>query len=170
MGAPELAAIVTASCACVTDVKWRRIPNLLTGGAALGALVFHLLQGGSRAGLVACEGWAVAVAIFLPFFALGGMGGGDIKLLAALGAWLGPWPTVHMAFWTAVAGGVMAVIVAIAIGYLGTALLNLRLLVAHWMRVGLRPHPKMTLESADAPRLPYALPIAIGLGLTLWLR
>ena len=52
-----------------------------------------------RAGLL-------GVALFFPFFALGGMGAGDVKLLAALAAWLGPIDAVYMAIFTAMAGGV----------------------------------------------------------------
>jgi len=100
MGLAESAAIATALAGCITDVKSRRIPNVLTFGATATALLFHLVHGGGYAMLWALAGWAVAVLLFLPFFALGGMGGGDVKLLAALGAWLGPIAAVWIALWT----------------------------------------------------------------------
>ena len=50
-------------------------------------------------------GWAVGLAMFLPVFALRGIGGGDVKLVAALGAWIGPGAAVWLALWAAVAGG-----------------------------------------------------------------
>jgi len=60
--------------------------------------------------------------------------------------------------------------VALATGYLGQAVANLRLLFTHWWVVGIRPLPELTLESGRAPKLAYAVPIAVGLVVTLWLR
>jgi prepilin peptidase CpaA len=107
--------------------------------------------------------------LFLPFFVLRGIGGGDVKLLAALGAWLGPMSAVWLAFWSAIAGGVFALAVALASGYTGRAFQNVWGMLSYWRVMGLQPHPGVTLESAPGPRLPYSLPIAAGLGLTLWL-
>ena len=76
--------------ACVTDVRSRRIPNVLTFGAAIAALGYHSIAGGWDGAQNAMFGWVVGTALFLPFFLLGGMGAGDVKLVAALGAWLGP--------------------------------------------------------------------------------
>ena len=53
-------------------------------------------------------GWMLGAALFFPMFALRGMGAGDVKLLAAVGAWLGPLPVVSVALITAIAGGVAA--------------------------------------------------------------
>ena len=172
MDFPRVAALIVALAACVFDVKSRRIPNVLTFGAASGAMGFALAKGGLIALGWSAAGWAVGAALYLPFFALGGIGGGDVKLLAALGAWLGPGPAVWLALWSALAGGPMAVIVALTRGYTGQAFGNLWGLLTYWRVVGIRPHPGLTLESAPAaaPRLPYALPIAVGLMVTLWLH
>jgi prepilin peptidase CpaA len=98
------------------------------------------------------------------------MGGGDVKLLAALGAWVGPGPVVWVALYAALAGGVMAVATAISRGYLRQAVSNVGSLVTYWRIAGLKPHPALTIDSATSVRLPYALPIAAGLVVTLWLR
>jgi prepilin peptidase CpaA len=115
-------------------------------------------------------GWAVGLLLFLPLFLLRGMGAGDVKLLAAFGAWLGP----AGAFWTAiyggVAGGVLAAPLLLARGALGRTLSNVWGLIGFWRLAGVRPHPGLTLETPGAMRLPYALPIAIGALLTLWWR
>ena len=59
--------------------------------------------------------WA-GIVLFLPFFLLRGMGAGDVKLLAALGAWLGPMQTIWLALFTSIAGGVMALVIATSTG------------------------------------------------------
>jgi prepilin peptidase CpaA len=108
--------------------------------------------------------------VFVVPFALRGLGGGDVKLLAALGAWLGPTEVVWLAAYTAIAGAVMALVIATAHNYLGTALRNLWLLLCHWRVAGLSALPELTLERSDAPKLAYALPIFCGTVVTLWLR
>src|SRR5262245_18997501 len=116
--------ILIALTACAFDLRTRRIPNALTFGAALAALLFHRLTGGSEGAMAAAGGWVVGLFLFLPFFVLRGMGGGDVKLLAALGAWLGPQQVLWLAIYTGIAGGVMGVWTAAASGYLKTALRN----------------------------------------------
>ena len=84
--------------ACVTDFRSRRIPNVLTFGASAAAVVFSGVTNGWAGLGWALAGWGVGCALFLPWFLLGGMGAGDVKLLAALGAWAGP----GTALWIAV--------------------------------------------------------------------
>ena len=162
-------AVLIAIVACAFDLRTRRIPNALTLGAALAGLVFHRLIGGTDGAMMAAGGWVVGLLLFLPFFALRGMGGGDVKLLAALGAWLGPGQIVWLAVYTGIAGGVMGVWTALAHGYLKTAMRNIFAALTYWGTVGLKPVPGLTLESGDAPRLAYALPILAGTVVTLWL-
>ena len=68
--------------------------------------------------MASAGGWLLGIALFFPFFALGGLGGGDVKLLGALGAWLGPTAVFHVGLYSAIAGGVMASLVAFRAGYL----------------------------------------------------
>ena len=167
---PQLLAFLIAAVACVSDLRTRRLPNALTFGGAAAALVFSVAMGGPAALLGALGGWATGLAVFLPFFVLGGLGAGDVKLVAGLRAWLGAADTVWVALYAAVAGGGMALAVAAGTGYLGAAVDNVYLLLAHFRVVGVRPHPELTLEQGKGPRLPYALPITAGLMLALWLR
>jgi len=164
----DASALVVAAGAALTDVTTARIPNTLTLlGAVTGVVAHGALPGG--AGLASSlAGALTGLAVFFPVFALGGLGGGDVKLMAALGAWLG-WPAIlWLALYTALAGGVLAVGVAVAAGYLRQALGNLRALARFWMVVGVRPEPSLTLAEGRGPRLPYALPIFAGLIVTLW--
>jgi prepilin peptidase CpaA len=160
----------TNLAACVTDLRRQRIPNLLTFGSALAALLFHAVTGGASGALSASAGWLVGAAVFFLPFALGGMGAGDVKLVAALGAWLGPGDTLWLTLYAGIAGGVLAIVVAFARGYLRQALANVWLLLAHWRVMGLRPLNEVTLAGSAGPRLAYAVPILAGTLATIWLH
>jgi prepilin peptidase CpaA len=163
-------AIAVASTACVTDVRTRRIPNVLTFGAAAAALAFHAFAPSGQGVVSAIEGWFVGAALmFLPF-ALRGLGAGDVKLVAALGAWLGPLNALWLAVYAMIAGGVLALVVATFHGYLRKALSNIWLLLQHWTVFGLRPLDTISLEGSHGPRLAYAVPILAGVLLNVWLR
>lgn len=163
-------AVTISLAAAVWDVGTRRIPNLLTFGAALVAVAVHGYSGGISGAGMSLSGWLVGAAFFLPFFALGGMGAGDVKLLAALGAWLGPSEIVWVALYSGIAGGVMALVVAAFSGYLWQAFTNIWSLLIEWYIGGVRPIKDMTLASNRGPRLAYAVPVLTGLMVTLWLQ
>lgn len=134
-------ALILGGLACVFDLRERRIPNLLTFGGAAAALVYATASQGWGGLLNSVEGWAVGLALFLPMFLLGGMGAGDVKLLACLGAWIGPQEAFWMAIYAMVAGGVMAVAVALAAGYMRQAISNVWMLLKYWRVMGVRPVP-----------------------------
>lgn len=165
----SLIAIGIAIVACVFDVRTRRIPNVLTFSAALAGLIFHVATSGQAGAQLAGGGWVVGLLMLLPFFLLGGMGGGDIKLVAALGAWLGPSQTFWLAIYAGLAGGVMGVIVAASHGYLRTAIANVSAMFGYWSTVGIKSVPGLTLESSASPRLAYAIPVLVGTLVTIWL-
>jgi prepilin peptidase CpaA len=166
----ESVAVAIAVAAAVCDLHTRRIPNLLTFGAALAGIVAHGYFAGVTGLTMALAGWVAGAAIFFPVFALGGMGAGDIKLLGALGAWLGPVAALVVALYAGIAGGVMALFVALLSGYGRQAFTNIWLLLTHWRISGIRPAPDLMLTTTKGPRLAYALPVLAGLVVTLWLR
>lgn len=168
MTSPAAIAVVVAVLACASDLRTRRIPNVLTLGVAAIAMASQGILGGADALLVSVKGWLVGVALFFPFFAVGGLGGGDVKLLGALGACLGPGAAAWVAFYSSLAGGLMAIFVGIRAGYLGQALRNLAFMGTFWLTVGFKRIEGLTLQHARAPRLAYALPILAGLLVTLW--
>jgi prepilin peptidase CpaA len=166
----RVVVLVIAAIASVCDLRTRRIPNSLTfGGAGLG-LVYGLWQHGPWGLALSTGGWLTGVAVFLPFFLLGGMGAGDVKLLGCFGAWLGVSVVLWSALYASLAGGVMALVLAAATGYLSVALGNLRLLVVHWRVMGIRPLPELTLEGSRGPRLPFAIPISVGTLAAMWFQ
>src|SRR5262245_44534788 len=161
-------ALAVGCAACVTDIRSRRIPNWLTFGAAAVAIVFHTATGGGSGFVFATTGWLLGALIMFVPFALRGLGGGDVKLLAALGAWLGPANAVWLGLYAGVAGFVMSVVVAAYHGYLRTAFRNIWFLLQHWTVNGIRPLDDVSLEGSRGPRLAYALPIFAGLVLATW--
>jgi prepilin peptidase CpaA len=95
-------------------------------------------------------------------FLLRGMGAGDVKLLGAVGAWLGPGGALWSALFAVLAGGVLALVVGAIHGYLGQAFRNLWGLIGFWRAVGVQPQPGLTIDDAASPRLPYGVAIAAG--------
>lgn len=166
----EIAALSSAAIACAIDLRSRRIPNWLTVGAAVIGIAYHTAVGGSAGLEAAAAGWAVGLAIFFIPFALGGLGAGDVKLVAALGAWLGPAQVVWLALYAGVIGGVLALVVAVSRGYLRQALRNIWLLLMFWRVSGVRPMPDLTLQGGRGPKLAYGVSIFMGTVVTLWLR
>ena len=162
-------AIALAAAACWVDVRTRRIPNRLTfSAAALGLVTATVAHGGAGA-IASAAGLLAGLAIFFPLFLLRGLGAGDVKLMGALGAWLGTSVILGVAFYTALAGGIFGMALIFRHRYGGQAMRNLYLLITHWRVFGIRPLDSLTLETAAGPKLPYALPIAAGLALTVWL-
>lgn len=160
-------SLLCASIGSVHDVRERRIPNLVTGPAILAGLTLHAIVGGwGGLGDSALAG-LIAGGIFLLFFLAGGMGAGDVKLMAAVGCFAGlaSLPMVMIA--TVIIGAVFALIVGIYNGRLRETLRNVGALLQHHSRQGLKPHPDLNLKNARTLRLPFALPIAAGCLFTL---
>jgi prepilin peptidase CpaA len=168
IGVVQFVVLAVGVVACVTDIRARKIPNILTFGAAAGGLFYHLWIGGPAGLALGLAGWALGIALFLPFFLLRGMGAGDVKLLAALGAWLGPLQVVWLALFASIAGGVLALVVAFAAGHLRTMFGNISTMLLFWYVAGPKPVPDQTLDRSKSPRLAYAIPIFIGTVITLW--
>lgn len=83
-------ALVIAGWATATDLRSLRIPNALCYGGTIGAFVFHAGAFGLSGMVASGAGALLGAALLLIPFLLGGLGAGDVKLLATIGAWLGP--------------------------------------------------------------------------------
>jgi prepilin peptidase CpaA len=106
------AVLAGGAASAIVDLRTRRVPNALTFGiGALGvALAAMRLTGVSVPG--ALGGFAVGLALMLPGHVIGATGAGDVKLFAALGTLLGPGRTGMAFVYTALAGGLIAVVIA----------------------------------------------------------
>ena len=97
--------------AAIGDLRNRRIPNRLVIVLAVLGLFFSIVQQPVFPGLVRSSGGFIAgLACWLPFYALGWLGAGDVKLFAAAGAWLGPLQAVEGALIGALAGAILSLI------------------------------------------------------------
>lgn len=103
-------AILVGLAATFDDLKRRQIANWIPAAALAGGMGWQIGQNGLWPGAgYALGGAAVGFAVFLIFYLLGGMGGGDVKLMAGFGALLGTTRLFEAALWTAAVGGILAV-------------------------------------------------------------
>ncbi|MEB3197248.1 MAG: prepilin peptidase [Candidatus Sericytochromatia bacterium] len=154
------------SVAMITDLQSRKIFNWLTFPAIAVGLLLHVWMSGSAGLQSSVLGLLGGSAVFLVGFMLGQMGAGDVKLMAAVGAWLG-WPAALAAvLYVTGAGGLIAVAVAIRHGTLKRLFSNV-----YWYFVGLiLPGGKAqaALTQSAAPAFPYGVSIALGSALALF--
>jgi prepilin peptidase CpaA len=155
-------AVAAALVAAVWDVKTRRIPNWLTASSILIGLALHLILGGPREMAMALLAALVGGGIFTAFFIAGGMGGGDVKLIAAVASIVSFPSLFQVLVTTAIMGGVFALVLAVARGKLKQTIQNIGLLFFHHQHEGLTPHPQLNVRNDRTLRLPYAIAIAAG--------
>jgi prepilin peptidase CpaA len=154
--------LLVLAVATFTDLRSRRIPNwLVLPFLVIGIAVSAWLHGWHGVGQ-SFEGLGVALLLFGSLFWLGGMGAGDVKLCAAIGAWVGPGQLFLALIMTAMAGGVMALGWAAYRGFLKELFAGAGKLFFGWKERGLQPDPELTLSNPSARKMPYAPAIAIG--------
>ena len=164
-----MAALGLALAGSATDVKSRRIPNLLTLPGILLGLGLHLFLGGWKAMAFAALAGLLCGSIFLIFWIAGGMGAGDVKLIAAVGCLAGMSHVAPLLIYTSLAGGAMAILLALSRGRLSETVKNVGALALHHRMEGLAPHPELNVGNRKTLRLPYAVAIAAGCAVTLCL-
>lgn len=152
------------------DLRERRVPNVLTVGGLILGLLLGALEGWSGLG-AATAGAGIALLVGMPFFLAGGLGGGDVKLLVAVGALLGPSELPAALVAITLIGGAMAAVAVIRQGAIRQTLLNLSRILGGLSREtfsrwkGRAVGAPLTVDAADAVTVPYA--VAIGLGAVL---
>ena len=154
-------AIGVGLAAVIDDLARRHIANWIPAAALAGGFGWHMGQNGWQGALTALAGAAVGFLVFLIFFLLGGMGGGDVKLMAGFGALLGTGRLLEAALWTAGIGGIMAVTI---LGWKA-----LRRGIGTWMGAAEEnaSHPLSAEEREREASIPYAPAIALGVWISL---
>ncbi len=147
--------------AVVSDLFSHRVPNSLTFSMMLVALVLHIWFGHWEGLAFTFFGLVAGLLCFLPFHLLGTMGAGDVKLLAAVGAIVGPGTVVITALMTILAGGLIALVYITARGGLLVMLRRYSSMLA--LLAARQPQyiPPAPGEAAGL-RFSYALAIACG--------
>lgn len=162
--------IAVALCAAVMDIRTRRIPNWFTLSTLTGALLLQVFIGGLHALALSFAASALAGSLFLVLFLAGGMGGGDVKLMAAIAAGIGLSNTGALLVFTALFGGAMAILMMLWHGRVLDSVRNVGRIMAHHCEYGLEPHPELNVRNNRNLRLPYALAITAGTLLTISLE
>jgi prepilin peptidase CpaA len=150
--------------AALIDGRFLRVPNWLTFHFVAGGWAYAYWTGGASLLGWSLAGAAVGLLCLLPLYSIGGMGAGDVKLMAGVGAWIGPACTGWAFLSTVMVGGLMGVIMmawsgelirhVAMIQTLGAEILTIRN-PAELSERAARRKPSMTL-------LPYGIPIAVG--------
>jgi prepilin peptidase CpaA len=168
MAAPVLGLLVWAAA---EDLRSRRIPNWLTFSLVLSGIAQSFTSSGLVSPGMSLAGFAIGFGLPMILFVIGALGGGDVKLLAGVGAWFGPGVVFRVFLLAAIVGAVMVIVQAIAQGRTRLLLRNTAVVainLAHVNDVGV-DHARATgqsCRSVDRP-LPYAVPVLAAIGILL---
>ncbi len=150
--------------AAIIDGRRLKVPNWLTYHLAIGGLAFAAWSGGWAGFGMGLTGLVVGLALLLPLYAIGGMGAGDVKLLAGVGAWFGPGVVLGAFVVSAIVGGLMAVVMVLRSGRWRHHLGQFKRISGDIVLI----HDPARLAAEAAARkptmllLPYGIPLAIG--------
>ncbi len=150
--------------AAVIDGLQLRVPNWLTAHFVAGGLAYWAWSQGGVGFLWSLEGAALGLALLLPLYAIGGMGAGDVKLLAGMGAWVGPALVLQAFVATAVVGGLMAAVMVVRSGELARHVALFHTIGNEILAVR-SPSKLSEIAAARKPTmllLPYGIPMAVG--------
>ena len=149
-----------ALAAGVTDARWRRIPNWLTYPAVPVAILLHTLDAGWHGAKLSLLGTALGLGILLPLVLIRSLGGGDWKLIGALGALFGPTRLLYVLVYTLLINGVMALVLVTWKKRLGKTLRNVAGMAGMFFRFHL-PGADMSIDNPEATKVPFGVAAAI---------
>jgi prepilin peptidase CpaA len=164
-------AMIVAIWAGWLDWRFRRIPNWLTvSGFALGLGINGVLSGwdGVKGGF---EGVGIAIAVLIIPVVLRGIGAGDLKLMMALGACLGPWKFLDVLLVSILIAGIMAVIEILRTHRVKETFANLSVLIRAFVTFGMGAQEALvTLDDPGSLRLPFGVAIALAMVLVVFAK
>lgn len=151
------------------DILYRRIPNWLVLPAWLvGFIVNAYLAGWAGLG-TAAKGWGLAMLVYFPLYLLRAMGAGDVKLMGAVGALVGPLAWFWVFVFSSLIGGLVALVLIVMYGRFRSTFVNLGFII--WELMHLRPphrrSEELDVRSSRAFRLPHGAVIMLGVFLFL---
>jgi prepilin peptidase CpaA len=153
--------IVVALLAALMDWRTRRIPNWLTVPAVALGLGANIIFAGWQGAKNSLEGMGLALVLLLPFVLMRGLGAGDWKLMAAVGAFLGPKLFLFALLVSLGVSGLMAFVHLLRLGRTMETLRNVVVLVRGFLSFGVRPHRDISLDNPKLLKLPFGVATAI---------
>jgi prepilin peptidase CpaA len=147
------------------DLKTRRIPNFLTFGIALSGLAFQSVwfgwNGLSEGALGLLLGFSL---LFIPYL-FGGLGAGDVKALAAMGAWLGPVLVMSLFFYMTICGVLIALGMLCWKGKLRRTLSQFKDTTINWVLCRLHglKHVSAAIGPTEGENIPYVTALAVAM-------
>ncbi|HZQ20006.1 MAG TPA: A24 family peptidase [Terriglobales bacterium] len=155
-----IVAAVFALAAGITDLRWRRIPNWLTYPAAPVAIILHGIAAGKHAALISLAGLGLGLGILLPFVLLRMLGGGDWKLVGALGAFFGPHRLILVLFLTFLINAFMALLLVLWKKRLGQTARNIgQMLLSLFLFRSMSS--ELSIDSTESAKVPFGIAAAI---------
>jgi len=148
--------------ATFTDLRSRRIPNWLVLPFLLAGLAVSIWMHGWQGLGQSLGGALLGLVVYGILFWMGGMGAGDVKLCAAIGAWVGPQQLMLALVLTGMVGGVMVFCWAVFGGFLKELFTRASNLAFGWKGQGGVCDPEMVIANPLRRKMPYAPAIAIG--------
>ncbi|MCX5908023.1 MAG: A24 family peptidase [Deltaproteobacteria bacterium] len=158
---PSFILITVLIVGALWDLRFQKIPNWLTFPTVATAIVYHSRMNGFGGFIFSVEGIGVGILILLPLYILGGTGAGDVKLLGAVGGLLGPKGGFAAFLFTALVGGIYALVLLTFHGYMKEIVARYWLVFKTFIltrNLIYIPAPR----GVKKPRLLYGLAIALG--------
>ena len=152
--------VLLISFAMYSDFRWRKIANRLTLPAIVLGLLLNLLGHGWYGLLWSLLGCLAGIGLFLLPYRFGKIGGGDVKLMGALGALLGSYSVLNIALYAAVVGGLISFVVALLNNNLRMTIQKVALLLKSIIRI--RPRSAGPVPEEGSLVIPYGLAIGGG--------
>lgn len=158
-----LVAVILVEAAVIDGWKLK-VPNWLTFHLLFGGLAFWAWYGGWAGFAQSMEGAVLGLLVLLPLYAIGGMGAGDVKLYAGVGAWVGPAVIVPAFVVSAIVGGIMAVVMVIWTGEYARHIAMFQTICNEIVTIR-NPAKLSEIAAERKPRmrlLPYGIPLTVG--------
>jgi prepilin peptidase CpaA len=152
--------LVASLLTAVTDIWRLRVHNLITLPLLVAGLVYHSWTGGVEGFAASLLGALFGFGALISFYIIGGMGAGDVKLLAGVGAWLGVWPTFWVFAVSALAMGGYSLALVVARGRSGEAWVRLQILWHRLVAIGRYLGAEQRVEAEAARGGLYVIPFA----------
>jgi prepilin peptidase CpaA len=170
---PASIVLLASLIAAVMDVWKFKVYNALTIPLLLTGLLYHGVAGGIPGLQTSLMGLLFGFGVLIVIYAMGGMGAGDVKLMAAVGAWLGMPLTFYVFALSALASGAYAAVLILASGNLRESWIELQVVLfrimafGHYLGADGRLEAELKRPDRHQRLVPFGAMLAVGLGLIL---